>query len=257
MSVIASAKVRFIIANSKIKGIRSAGLGLSDEKNISEKHRDEWLGALAQAGEEAIRQEGFADWNHYWLVALSQEMTVPDFVFLLETHLLDPAQLAAEIKRTAVPLRTLVMQSLREAFENNESWLFQARNGGRTLQDHRLRPREAAEWFLRRPLDQNKLPDTLRAFLESSERHHASAQSIQPPKTGAPGRPSSMHVVQDEARRRRESGQAEEAVTSEAKYLKQWFDDHSPVGMPPLTARTIQNKIRAEHNEWRNANPRN
>jgi hypothetical protein len=177
----AKATVRFIIANSKIRGNRSAGLGLSSEKNISEKLRDEWLGALARADEEAIQQEGFVDWNDYWLVALSQEMTVPDFVRLLETHLSDPARLAAEIKQTAVPIRMLVMSSLREAFANDESWLFQARNGGRTLQDYRLRPREAAEWFLRRPLDKDKLPGTLRAFLESSGRQlGASAQSGQP-----------------------------------------------------------------------------
>ena len=57
---------------------------------------------------------------------------------------------------------------------------------------------------------------------------------------------SSMHLVQDEATRRRENGEVEKSVGDEAKYLKQWFDEHH-AGTPPLSTKTIENKIRAQH----------
>jgi hypothetical protein len=236
MSLVGDARVRFIIANSKIRGNRTVDPVWFDDEVIM----------------EIIRQAGFDDWTGYWTTALAQEMTASNFVFLLETHLLDPARMAAEIRGSVIPIRALIMSSLREAFENRESWLFQARGGSRNLEDYRVHPREAAEWFLRRPLDRDKIPATLRAFLDSGAPRNAST-GIEPLRTGAPGRPSSMHFVLDEANRRRQTGKAEQRVSAEANYLKQWFEEHH-AGSPALSAKTIENKIRAQH---RATTPRN
>ena len=64
-------------------------------------------------------------------------------------------------------------------------------------------------------------------------------------RTGAPGRPSPIHIVEAEHRRRLEAGVAEFRVTNEAKYLAEWLKEYS--ALPPLTPKTIENRIRANH----------
>lgn len=70
------------------------------------------------------------------------------------------------------------------------------------------------------------------------------------PRTGAPGRPSSMHLVLNEARRRRETGKAALTVSQEALALLDWFKSAHP-GHPPPGAKTIENRIRDDHRAWR------
>jgi hypothetical protein len=69
-------------------------------------------------------------------------------------------------------------------------------------------------------------------------------------KTGAPGRPSSMHLVRAEAEQRRKTGQAALPVEDEAKALHSWFKNTHPAGPLP-TAKTIENRIREDHRAWR------
>jgi hypothetical protein len=78
-------------------------------------------------------------------------------------------------------------------------------------------------------------------------------------RTGAPGRPSSMYLVEEEHRRRFQRGVAQTHVASEARDLAEWFRAKHP-DAPPLTARTIENKIRSEHRQRvaeRSKTPRN
>jgi hypothetical protein len=248
---VGDARVRLIIANGKIMANHTAGSGWSDE--------------------EIIRQEGFGDWNGYWKIALAQEMKVSDFVFLLETHMLDPDRTAREIKGAAITIRMLITSSLREAFENHESWLFQAKSGSEKLEDYRVRPREAAEWFLSRPLDRDRLPEKLRAFLRVDDVLRESPAEVgaapsapsngdgRDPgasyRTGAPGRPSPMYLVEAEAKRRRSLGETVPEVTGEASALFDWFKDNHPK-LPPPKPKTIRNKISSDHRTWK-ANARN
>jgi hypothetical protein len=83
----------------------------------------------------------------------------------------------------------------------------------------------------------------------------AAETSAVAPTSGAPGRPSSMHLVEDEHRARWEHGDALPGVAKEARALHDWFRKAHPDEKPP-TARTIENRIRAEHRR-RNATPRN
>ena len=70
--------------------------------------------------------------------------------------------------------------------------------------------------------------------------------------TGAPGRPTPIHLVVAEHRRRLDSGNAEISVTAEAKHLAGWLKLTHPK-VPPLTPKTIQNKIGAGHRAAKNA----
>ena len=83
----------------------------------------------------------------------------------------------------------------------------------------------------------------------------AAETSAVAPTSGAPGRPSSMHLIEDEHRARWERGDALLGVAAQARALHDWFRKAHPHERPP-TARTIENCIRHEHRR-RKAPPRN
>jgi hypothetical protein len=61
-------------------------------------------------------------------------------------------------------------------------------------------------------------------------------------KTGAPGRPSSMHMVLTEFERRRASGECGASRQAEAEALETWLKIVHPAA-PSLTAKTIRSKL--------------
>jgi hypothetical protein len=65
-------------------------------------------------------------------------------------------------------------------------------------------------------------------------------------QTGAPGRPTSMHLVEAEHRARWNRGEAETSIGAEANILSVWLQNNHP-DAPPLTAKTIRNRLSAEH----------
>lgn len=68
--------------------------------------------------------------------------------------------------------------------------------------------------------------------------------------TGAPGRPSSMHLVLAELQRRIAASEISDGVRAEADVLNTWFKAaHADLQAP--TARTIENRIRGEFKQAR------
>jgi hypothetical protein len=61
-------------------------------------------------------------------------------------------------------------------------------------------------------------------------------------RTGAAGRPSSMHVIEIELRRRIEQKEAEKSMMGESKYLASWLKEGHP-DLPPVTPKGIANKL--------------
>jgi hypothetical protein len=64
--------------------------------------------------------------------------------------------------------------------------------------------------------------------------------------TGAPGRPSSMHLILEEHRRRIDAG--EKQISAESRFLEKWFKARHRDLQPP-TAKTIENRIRDAHKQ--------
>jgi hypothetical protein len=64
--------------------------------------------------------------------------------------------------------------------------------------------------------------------------------------TGAPGRPSSMHLVEAEYRARCDRGEAEAGIGAEAKTLAEWLQSKHP-HLPRLKPKSIANRLRHEH----------
>lgn len=174
-------QVRLTNATMRIRANRTMGI-LQDELEVLEEY--DFKG-------------GFAE---YWSVALSQEMTVKNFIYLLEGHLLDVQQFADEVHLKKMPIATLIAQSIREARNNNEQWFIEP---GKECNELRLRPQEAALWLLQRPLHADRLPSTLREFLSGPT----------PKKQGEPqGR----------------------KISAVIKWLRQAYP---PTGVPPLDIR--------------------
>jgi hypothetical protein len=65
-------------------------------------------------------------------------------------------------------------------------------------------------------------------------------------RTGAPGRPSPMHIVEGEYRARWTRGEALSSIGAEAEYLSQWLANTHPT-VPRVTAKTIRNRLSSEH----------
>ena len=106
-----------------------------------------------------------------------------------------------------------------------------------------LQTRHGAKWSHLMALKS----DVLRHWPFSSREHeNHTAPSVT--KTGAPGRPSSMHLVEREYLARAARGDTNASIGEEAKVLCDWLQSAHP-DAPPLTAKTIANRMRHEHRE--------
>ena len=82
----------------------------------------------------------------------------------------------------------------------------------------------------------------------------ATCWPFEPPRTGAPGRPSSMYLVEAEFEARCKRGEVADTLRTESEYLASWLRTSHP-GVPPLTPKTIQNRLREKYRQIKK--PRN
>jgi hypothetical protein len=75
---------------------------------------------------------------------------------------------------------------------------------------------------------------------------------INPFRTGGPGKPSAIKVVERQHQNRLANGEALASLPKEAAVLKDWLDRHYP-DAPRMTAKTIENRIRARHRSAKSA----
>ena len=68
-------------------------------------------------------------------------------------------------------------------------------------------------------------------------------------RSGAPGRPSSMHLVEAEFSARCTRNEVEATLAEEAMVLAAWLRNKHP-NSPPLTAKTIKNKLREAYRKF-------
>lgn len=81
-----------------------------------------------------------------------------------------------------------------------------------------------------------------------SEHIRGTRSTLGRSRSGAPGRPSSMHLVRNEFQRRLKTGTIEPSLALEADALSLWIRLNHP-DEPQLTAKAIQNKLRPEYRE--------
>jgi hypothetical protein len=107
---------------------------------------------------------------------------------------------------------------------------------------------ELQEWMESLAKDNPLLRQRVSPISETSLRlaHSSTDERPNEPESrsgsGAPGRPTSMHLVEIEAKNRITLGIAEPTVTAESEVLSRWLQDNHP-GEPQLTPKTIRNRI--------------
>jgi hypothetical protein len=149
----------------------------------------------------------------------------------------------------------MARQWLRDAIDNN----YDGKHGRSYLQ-HCWLPRELFDRWCAK----HNLPESPRRFQpQSVDKNELSTEPRQPlsanheatPKesyrTGAPGKPSSAHLVKNELERRGETGQIESNLEKQAKSLAEWLKEKHP-NAPPMTVRTIENQIRDLYRSLKN-----
>lgn len=70
------------------------------------------------------------------------------------------------------------------------------------------------------------------------------------PSTGAPGRPTSMHLIDAEFTRRIETSRVKPTIAAESLVLSRWLKIEHP-DMPRATPKTIENHIRDQYRAWK------
>jgi hypothetical protein len=96
-------------------------------------------------------------------------------------------------------------------------------------------------------IDANRKPGRIAEPTPSAE---LSAPVVMSDHSGAPGRPSSMHLIKAEMRKRHKDGRMSQSVGAEARALKEWFESeegYQALARPGRGA--IENGIREAHRE--------
>jgi hypothetical protein len=112
-----------------------------------------------------------------------------------------------------------------------------------------MRPRPVPErqWHDVTVKSQNVLKIWPKPTAESESR-------VDPFRSGGPGKPTAIHLVFEEFKRRREIGQTQLILKNEAAALHDWLTENYPTA-PPTTAKSIANKIRNDHRSLRLSMP--
>src|SRR5438477_12125704 len=82
-----------------------------------------------------------------------------------------------------------------------------------------------------------------RSAEEFEQGSPATAEALPPAKTGAPGRPTSMHLIEQEFHLRVAAGQICDTLQAESEYLLSWLRQEHPLAPQP-TLKTIKNRLR-------------
>ncbi len=89
---------------------------------------------------------------------------------------------------------------------------------------------------------------TLKGVAEPPQKHDDELQDHEEELTllrsGAPGRPSVMHFIEEEFDRRVDEGQMEDTLSEQARVLSKWLRSAHP-DFPRVTPKTIENRLRA------------
>ena len=100
-------------------------------------------------------------------------------------------------------------------------------------------------WLLASPLYADRVPATLRAYLEDQQQGPLAANDSEPIyRSGAAGRPSSIYLIEPEMRRRAERGELQPTLAAECECLIKWLSEKHPQAHP-AKAKTISNNLRA------------
>ena len=116
--------------------------------------------------------------------------------------------------------------------------------GNADWDEWRLKVLDGTLWTGIRILDLVDVPPDIQEKLAA----RADCPSHETARTGGPGRPTSIHLVEREFERRIQANQVKERVGLQAAALREWFIRTHP-DLPPPEKKTIENRIRSSFNK--------
>jgi hypothetical protein len=189
--------------------------------------------------------------------ALADEVTDKDWFLSRQAH---KVILVEETSNTDPPLREDLPAQEREEFAAAWTACKTLRTGvqqgkvrlrGRLPGDDFSRdidPQDAMDgelviWDDTLDMGREKKPYRVRCIAEDIQNLAAITDQY---RTGAPGRPTSIQLVEAEHRARWDRGEALESIVAESEILEKWLKRIHPTA-PQLTNKTIRNNLAAEH----------
>jgi hypothetical protein len=227
---IVNTRMRVARAEQRIVDSRLTGDGVHDEANV--------------------QKEGFKDPEEYWGVQLSEPMPATRFVQMIYAHTSDNrTAFNSEIDKLK---RLDIWAALKLAIEDGQPWIktHNSKNPNKWMLD----PLAATRWIARLPKRAHVLPPSLRAFL-AADKQSRGDEGMDVISTGLPGRPTSMHLLEAEMRRRDATGELLPRLSNECEYLARWLHKVHPKE-PAATAKTIENRLRGVYRELKQKPPK-
>jgi hypothetical protein len=125
--------------------------------------------------------------------------------------------------------------------------------GGR---DHRSEHTLRTQYFARCWLPRETAAQWLKEHVQPPDNSLAAARLGEGYRyrTGAQGRPTAKHLVEEELDSRGRAGQIEPTLKEQAESLGKWLTEHHPQA-PPMKPGTIENAIRKQHRRLKPKNP--
>lgn len=235
-----------------------------------------------------VRQFDLSGMAEFWDIVLSEPMPCEDFIHALAVHFLiiehkpngtDADRLASgpAASRAVDIVKAGLRSALRQARIDGEPWFIEVPeplpstkldakawlgfipsdvvilppdppSDGVYLSKLKVRPRAAVEWLVDMPKRRHLVPTSLvEGIRPQALQKIASPPELQ--RSGAPGRPTSMHLVEAEMVRRSACGALESSMALEAGALASWLERTHPA-MPALGKKRIQNALGAKYRSF-------
>ncbi len=191
--------------------------------------------------EAIVQQFDFRDLREYWECALSEPKDADIFAHLLAKHFF--------LARHRNDPHPHIMAALRVARIENERWfiedLVRPPTSREDISRLKVYPRAAAEWMLSKPKRRHLVPPSLARYLARGTEEIATTSPVLL-STGAPGRPTSMHLVKAKLKERGDRRENLPTCKAEAEWLSVWLTREHP-GNPPVLPKTLQNTIAEQY----------
>ncbi len=228
--------------------------------------------------EAIVSQFNLSGMKEFWDIELSEPMACEVLAHSLAVHFMviehkldgtveDQKASGPKAMQTIEIVKASVRAALRQARVDGEPWFMtvsepqpnskldakawfgfvpsdtvvippEPQTDGIDLSKLKVRPRAAAEWMLAMPKRQHLLPPSLKTYLRPESPTPLAVMD----RSGVPGRPTSIHLVEEEMNRRAAGGQTLGKMVDEAKALSTWLKN-THAGMPQLGFKRIQNAL--------------
>lgn len=161
---------------------------------------------------------------------------------------IDPSRVNSRFPHLLPPEMVPVLKFIEDAHKTRVRPLINnlGLSTGELLKMRHIKSHVSRQWLEELALSKNVRPAFLFDTVRPDQVPEMAVKTVQI-MTGAPGRPSSMHLIEAEFDRRISINQFEKTLAEEARHLRNWFSNNY-ADCPLPTEKTICNRLRTKYN---------